>query len=310
MHRAALEHMAIYHLSLKPISRGSGRSATAASAYRSATRIRDEATGEVFDYTRKRGVEHSEIILPSEKDPSVAWARDRERLWNAAERAERRKDARVAREYEVALPDELKPPERLALTRSFAQELADRYRCAVDFAIHRPHREGDVRNHHAHILVTTRAVDGKGLGAKTTIELSDTDRSRLGLKPARAEVTEIRERWKELTNIQLRASGHETRVDHRSLEAQGVDRSPTPHLGPVVMERLRRGKDSEVLERIRDERREEAALRLATAAERGQLEASPRASAVQSSTLKPPCGPRSPNATNHGTVNVLHGHPR
>ena len=228
------ERVAIYHLSVKLITRGAGRSSTAASAYRAADRVTDERTGLVFDYSRKRGVEHTEIVLPATVAASAGWALDRERLWNAAEAAEKRCDARVAREYEVALPHELDPAQRLALVQAFAQELADRHGGAVDFAIHAPHREGDTRNTHAHILATTRRVEPTGLGAKTDIELKDTDRAKRGLGSGRVEVTAIRERWASLVNAYLEEHGHAARIDHRSLEAQGVDRDPTYHKGPAV----------------------------------------------------------------------------
>lgn len=261
--------VAIYHLSVKPISRGTGRSATAAAAYRAAERIRDELTGETFDYRRKRGVEHAEIVLPgTAASGETGWARDRQQLWNAAERAERRKDARVAREYEVALPHELSAAERLALTRAFAQTLADRFGCAVDLAIHAPHREGDTRNHHAHLLATTRRVEARGLGAKTTIELKDVDRAKLGLGPAKEEVKAIRGLWAEHANAHLAAHGHEARIDHRSLEAQGEAREPTRHLGPALTAMERRGQNAEVLWRLREEANE----RLALAAELGRIE--------------------------------------
>ncbi|MGQ0384002.1 MAG: MobQ family relaxase [Gammaproteobacteria bacterium] len=261
--------MAIYHLSVKPVSRGAGRSATTAAAYRAAERIEDHTTGQVFDYTRKCGVEHAEIVLPVEATKrDINWARDRQQLWNAAEVAEKRKDARVAREYEVALPNELTKAQRLDLTREFSQEIANRYGCAVDFAIHKPHREGDERNFHAHILTTTRRVEATGLGAKTPIEWADTDRAKQGLGPAKEEVTAIRERWAALTNENLQSLGLESRVDHRSLEAQGEERMPGQHMGPSVTAIERRGDHSEVGWRIR----EEADERLRLAAELGRIE--------------------------------------
>ena len=265
--------MAIYHLSVKPISRAGGRSATAASAYRSAQRIEDRTSGEVFDYTRKQGVEHTEIVLSTQAaKQDINWARDRQTLWNEAEKAEKRKDARVAREYEVALPAELNKAQRLALTREFAQELANQYGNAVDFAIHRPHWSGDERNHHAHILTTTRKVEATGLGAKTDIELKDADRAKKGLGPAKQEITAIRERWAQLANRHLERAGHQVRIDHRTLEAQGIDREPTVHLGPAVSGLMRKGKDSVVLERIAEQRTLEVERRLKAAAELGQLE--------------------------------------
>ena len=266
--------MAIYHLSVKPISRSDGRSATAAAAYRSAGRIEDATTGQVFDYTRKRGVEHAEIVLPTEAaQRDINWPRDRTALWNAAEQAERRRDARVAREYEVALPCELSTPaQRLALTREFSLRLANRHGGAVDFAIHRPHREGDQRNWHAHILTTTRRVEPTGLGAKTDIELKDRDRSARGLTPARVELTAIRAEWAQLANAHLQALGHSERVDHRSLEAQGLEREPTSHKGPALTALERRGVEPEVNARQRWEEADRANDRLAQAAEAGRLE--------------------------------------
>jgi ATP-dependent exoDNAse (exonuclease V) alpha subunit len=262
------ERVAIYHLSVKLITRGAGRSATAASAYRAADRVSDERTGLVFDYTRKRGVEHTEIVLPSSVAESASWARDREQLWNAAEAAENRKDARVAREYEVALPHELQAASRVELVRTFAQELADRFGGAVDFAIHAPHREGDTRNHHAHVLSTTRRVAETGLGGKTDIELKDADRTKKGLTSGRVELTAIRERWATLVNEHLEEHGHAARVDHRSLEAQGEVREPTWHKGPAVTAIERRGERTAIAERMGEGVNE----RLRAAAELGRLE--------------------------------------
>jgi hypothetical protein len=262
--------MAIYHLSTKPISRGAGRSATAAAAYRSGELVQDLTSGEVFDYTRRRGVEHTEIVLPnSAAKLDINWARDRESLWNAAEIAEKRKDARVAREYEVALPFELSREQRTELVRSFASDIANRYGVAVDFAIHKPHRSGDERNHHAHIMATTRQVTPTGLGAKAAIEWSDTDRAKKGLTAGKVEVKVIRERWAELTNEHLKERGIEVRVDHRSLADQGIDRTPTSHLGPAVSGMERRGIETEVGKRISLEM---ATQRLERAAELGRIE--------------------------------------
>lgn len=276
--------MAIYHLSVKPISRAGGRSATAAIAYRSGERVHDLSTGETFDYTRKRGVEHAEIVLPTaaaERD--INWARDRQALWNAAELAEKRKDARVAREYELALPHEMTRAQRVELVRGFAGELANRYGVAVDFAIHRPHRSGDERNFHAHVLTTTREVGPTGLGAKASIEWSDTDRAKKGLGPAKGEVKAIRARWEEFTNERLRELGIEARIDHRSLADQGLDREPGRHLGPAVSGMERRGIETEVGKRIGWEMQAAASERLARAAELGRVER--EASEIQKSIL-------------------------
>ncbi len=281
--------MAIYHLSVKPVSRGGGRSATAASAYRAAELVHDQTTGQTFDYTRKRGVEHAEIVLPAAAaQRDINWARDREALWNEAERAENRSNSRVAREYEVALPCELTQAQRLDLVRGFAAEIADRHGVAVDFAIHGPHRAGDERNHHAHLLATTRVIEPGGLGEKAAIEWSDTNRRKAELTPARGEIEAIRERWAQLANEKLLEHG--IRIDHRSLAVQGIGREPTVHLGPAVSGMERRGIETEVGKRldrealgrgaVGREAQEAAQQRLEKAAELGRVEREVRALAA------------------------------
>src|ERR1039458_9758945 len=176
--------MALYHLSMKPISRASGRSSVASAAYRAAERLENERDGIVHDFSQRSGVEHAEIVIPAGAD--AEWGKKRSALWNAAEASEKRKDARVAREIEVSLPHELSGEQRLALTREFAQGLADRYGVAVDFAIHSPHGKTDIRNHHAHIMMTTRkAGPGRsagpdGLGEKSDLELENKKLQALG----------------------------------------------------------------------------------------------------------------------------------
>ena len=234
--------MAIYHLSVKAVSRSAGRTATAAAAYRAGCEITDQRTGEVHDYTRKGGVESADIVLP---DGASEWATDRAALWNAAEAAERRKDACVAREFEVALPDELSPAERRRLAVDFAKDMANREGCAVDVAIHAPGKEGDSRNHHAHILRTTRKVGLDGLTDKLDTEKAGRNRT--------ADLDAVRTRWAELTNERLRENGIDARVDHRSLKDQGIDREPTSHMGPAVAAMERRGVKTEVGKRIEDE---------------------------------------------------------
>ena len=256
--------VAIYHLSVKAISRSAGRSATAAAAYRAGCEITDERTGEVHDYTRRGGVESADIVLP---DGAPAWASDRASLWNAAELAEKRKDACVAREFEVALPSELSPAERRRLALDFAQDMANREGCAVDVAIHAPGKGGDNRNHHAHILRTTRQVGADGLGAKLDTEKAWRKRC--------DDLEAVRAKWADLTNERLRKNGLAARVDHRSLETQGIDREPTKHLGPAASGYERRtGQPSD--KRLQQER--EAVERLACAKEAGELERQSRQS--------------------------------
>ena len=250
--------MAIYHLSVKTISRSAGRSATAAAAYRAGVEITDERTGEIHDYTRKGGVESAELVLPA---GAPEWAADRAALWNAAEQAETRKNSTVAREFEIALPEELSPAERARLARDFARELVERHGCAADVCIHAPGKDGDDRNHHAHILLTTRRLGPEGLTEKTR-ELDDQ-------KTGSKLVTQWRERFAALTNERLRENGIEARVDHRTLEAQGFEREPTRHLGPAATAIERRtGQPSHK----RQQHNEDALERLQRAREAGELE--------------------------------------
>jgi ATP-dependent exoDNAse (exonuclease V) alpha subunit len=250
--------VAHYFLNLKNLGRSNGTSALYAAAYRSGERIRDERTGRIYDYTERRDVLHKEILVPSDyTSTDVAWARDRSNLWNFAEAAESRKNARVAREYLVALPVELDIQGRVALAKGFAQELADRYRFAVDVAVHAPRDfpRSDPRNFHAHLLATTREVEREGLGRKTTVELNDDARKARGLGPAIGELLYVRERWAVVTNEALREAHVEQRVDHRSLRDQGVDREPRLWIPKGAFEAERRGFYSPVAERMRAQQR-------------------------------------------------------
>lgn len=203
--------MAIYHLRATMISRSHGRSATAASAYRVAERIEDRRTGLTFDYAAKGGVDHTEILAP---DHAPDWVHDRSELWNRVEESETRKNSQVAREVRVALPDELTHAQRVALVRDYAQaQFVDRGMVA-DIALHAPGREGDERNHHAHILLTTRELDAEGSvpGGGFTTKNRDWNK---------VEVLEgWREAWARDSNAALERAGLEDRVDHRTLVAQ------------------------------------------------------------------------------------------
>lgn len=228
--------MAIYHCSVKAVSRSAGRSATASAAYRSGEKIADERTGEIHDYTRKQGVLSAEIVLP---DSAGEWAKDRSALWNAAEMAERRKDACVAREIVVALPAELSVEERHRLAVDFARDMAQQEGCAVDVCIHAPSANGDNRNYHAHLLRSTRVIGEHAPEGKLETEKAGRNRKN--------DLENIREKWGSLVNERLREHGHDSAVDHRSLEAQGIQRSPARHLGPTATAVERRtGESSEV----------------------------------------------------------------
>ena len=224
--------MAIYHLSVKTVSRAKGRSATAAAAYRAGVEIADERTGEVHDYSRKSGVAHAEIILPRGADPRFE---DRSVLWNAVEKSEKRKNSTVAREYEVALPAELSPDQRRALATAYGHWLAERFGVGVDVCIHEPNREGDQRNHHAHILTTTRKIEGGELTGKTR----ELDERKSGA------IEEVRTVWEDLANRHLDRAQEQARIDRRSFERQGREAAPSIHLGPAATAKERRGEETE-----------------------------------------------------------------
>jgi ATP-dependent exoDNAse (exonuclease V) alpha subunit len=212
--------MAIYYLNVKTFGRTDGSSAAGAAAYRAGEQIRDERTGKIYDYSARKDVIHKEIVLPEKfSDDYMGWAKDRANLWNAAEAAETRKNARVAREYLVALPVELSPPQQLGLVRTFSQELSKRYGFAVDFAIHAPRDSpgSDSRNFHAHLLTTTREVSIEGLGAKTSLDMSDGNRLMLGLAPAMNELLYVREHWATAANGAMQEAGIAARIDHRQI---------------------------------------------------------------------------------------------
>jgi ATP-dependent exoDNAse (exonuclease V) alpha subunit len=262
--------VAIYYLNIKTFGRSTGGRATSAAAYRAGERIRDERTGEAFDHSHRTDVMHKEIVLPSKHAAAdMSWLRDRSALWNAAELAESRKNARVAREYLVALPHELTHAQRLGLVQSFSQELADRHGFAVDFVIHAPRPKGDPRNFHAHLLTTTREVLPTGLGAKIPLDMNGAKRRALGLGPSLQELLAVRERWATLTNETLRQAHLEVRVDHRSLAAQGIDREPFPFIPIGAKHCEQRGQKSEIAEKIRAAYRARVQARLERAVARG-----------------------------------------
>ena len=226
---------------MKPISRASGRSAVASMAYRSGERLTNERDGITHDFTAKQGVEHAEIVLP--EGVNADWARDRSDLWNAAEFAEKRKDARVAREFEVALPHELTAEQRLEAARELASVLANRYGAAVDFAIHSPHDASDVRNHHAHVMMTTRQVTAEGLGDKTYLERENKWLLANGLPTTDMQLRDLRQTWEGIANEHLARAGHDLRIDHRSHMERGLEIVPTEHMGVHATQMERRGFD-------------------------------------------------------------------
>lgn len=249
--------MAIYYLAVKSFGRSAGTGgsvSTSAAAYRAGERIRDERTGRVYDHSRRNDIEHKEILLPSHLNGPGAqpdWARDRSELWNAVEHSEPRANARVAREYVLALPHELNVEQRTVLARSFAQEISDRYRNAVDLALHQP--RSDPRNFHAHLLSTTREVTPQGLGPKTIAELNGSQRFELGLPRAMEEHSQIRRRWADMTNEALREAGLEARVSHIPDAARQLQGDARVWLPRVAWEIERRGERSILGDKVREE---------------------------------------------------------
>jgi ATP-dependent exoDNAse (exonuclease V) alpha subunit len=228
--------MAIYRLSASMISRGSGRSAVAAAAYRSGGVLREgrsvvaaasyrsgsevpEGPGRIHDYTRKGGVAYSIILLPQN---APEWMKDREQLWNAVEITEKRCDAQLAREIQVAFPRELSMEQNVELLQLFVQrEFVDRGMIA-DACIHNPNGKDGKPNPHAHVMLTTRVLTEDGFGKK------ERGWNRTGL------LKNWRQVWAEAANDALERAGHTERIDHRSYEDQGIDREPEPKLGPNV----------------------------------------------------------------------------
>jgi len=204
--------MAIYHLHAQVISRGKGRSAIAAAAYRAAETIRDDRTGLVHSYERKEGVEHKEILAP-EGVPD--WVHTRAELWNQVEAAEHRKDAQVAREMVVALPVELNKDQQVELVRDFVREQFVKCGMVADLNVHRDNLE----NPHAHIMLTMRTIGPNGFGRKVR-EWNSTE-----------SLLTWREEWSVAVNRHLMQAQRDVRVDHRSFEAQGIELTPTKKIG-------------------------------------------------------------------------------
>jgi hypothetical protein len=224
--------VAIYHFSMKHISRGTGRSATAAAAYRSASCVHDERTGLTHDYTNKRGVISNDILAPSR---APEWARDGQQLWNKVEETEKRQDARLARENIVALPCELTPEQNKEWLHRFVDESYVKRGMVAQVSIHGPDRDGDKRNYHAHILLTVRPVTRNGFKEKKPRNWND-----------KTTLLDWRRSFAEHMNGALERHGHEERVDHRSFKERNIDREPTQHLGPAANDRERKNGNSRI----------------------------------------------------------------
>ncbi len=206
--------MASYHLSVKILSRSSGRSAVAAASYRSRSKILDERQGLEFEYTQKKDLLHAEILTP---DNAPAWMMERATLWNGVERAEKRKDAQLMREVEIALPMEINDSEKIRLVREFCQQNFVSRGMVADFCIHNA-----PNNPHAHIMLTMREINEEGFGKKVR-EWNGKE-----------NLLTWREAWANIQNSYLAKTGFDIRVDHRSYVEQGISVEPQVKQGPIV----------------------------------------------------------------------------
>ena len=242
--------LAIYHCSIKIFSRSKGKSAVAAAAYRAAEKITSEYDGKIYDYTRKKGVVHSEILLP---DHAPAEFSDRAVLWNAVEQIEKASNSQLAREIQLALPVELTQEQNISLVRDYVnQHFVTKGMCA-DLAIH----DTGEGNPHAHIMLTMRPIEQDGTwGAKSKKEyILDRHGEKIPLKSGefksrkistndwneQTKAEEWREAWAVAVNGALEKQNLEIRVDHRSYERQGIDQIPTIHLGAAAHQMEQRG---------------------------------------------------------------------
>jgi len=255
--------LAIYHLRVKLVSRALGRTArpggatrrsvVGAAAYRSGEVLRDFSQGKTFEFD-KPDVIHKEIMAP-DQNPVADWVLDREALWNMVERAEKRADAQLAREIEITLPRELTKEQHIELVRSFVRDQFVSKGMVADIAIHNPSASDGEEQPHAHVLLTLRRLDpisSTGFSrlkerdwneredvarsvAQARKRFNDTglpeDKTALDAAEAQRNVNKWRAGWSEYANRSLEAVGSAARIDHRTLEAQGIKRPPQPHIG-------------------------------------------------------------------------------
>ena len=222
--------MAIYHLSASIVKRSAGRSVVAAAAYRAGSKIEDLTTGLVHDYTRKQGIDHSEIISPISANLGNEWLTDRQELWNKIEEIEKRKDAQLAREITIAIPVELDRANQIELVREYVRaNFVDRGMIA-DINLH--HLDGN--NPHAHVLLTMRNLQSNSKGE-----------AKFGLKNTEWNSKELlldqRKSWEQITNKYLAAAGLEAKIDCRSLAEQGSPFIPQIHVGVHATAMKRKG---------------------------------------------------------------------
>ncbi|WP_281702944.1 MobQ family relaxase [Cryptobacterium curtum] len=242
--------MAIYHLCIKIISRSKGKSAVAASAYRSGETIKNEYDGIVHDFTRKGGITHTEILLPQNAPQEFS---DRGTLWNSVERIEKSKNSQLAREIEIALPKELDKEKQINLVREYVKENFVKVGMCADIALH----DKNDGNPHAHILLTMRPLnEDKTWGAKSKKEyILDKNGEKVKLKNGNYKTRKIdtvdwneqdkaeewRKAWADITNKYLEENSIHDKVDHRSYQRQGIEQIPTIHLGVSASQMEKKG---------------------------------------------------------------------
>ncbi len=242
--------MAIYHLCIKIISRGKGKSAVAASAYRSGEKIKNEYDGIVHDFTRKCGIAHTEILLPQNAPQEFS---NRSILWNSVEKIEKSKNSQLAREIEIALPKELNREKQIQLVRDYVKENFVKVGMCADIALH----DKNDGNPHAHILLTMRPLnEDKTWGAKSKKEyILDENGEKVKLKNGNYKTRKIdtvdwnkqdkaeewRKVWADITNKYLEENNIQEKVDHRSYERQGIEQIPTIHLGVSASQMEKKG---------------------------------------------------------------------
>jgi ATP-dependent exoDNAse (exonuclease V) alpha subunit len=227
--------LAIYHLTAKIVRRSAGRSVVAAAAYRAGERLEENRTGNTYDFTHKGGVEYSEILVP---DGAPDWTHDRSKLWNAVDECEKRKDAQLARDLELALPIELDATAQVALLRDFVHHHFVTKGMVADCAIHRD----NPNNPHAHVLLTMRPFGKNGFGLK--------ERS----WNARASLEVWRRGWEEVANKHLALAGLSVRIDHRTLKAQQLDLIPGRKIGVSLERQQSTDLPHRIAERVAEQR--------------------------------------------------------
>ena len=264
------DSIAIYHCSIKIISRGKGKSAVASSAYRSGERMENEYDGVVHDFTKKGGIVHTEVLLPVHAPFEFA---NRSVLWNSVEKIEKAKNSQLAREIELALPIELNREQQIALVREYVQQNFVSVGMCADIAIH----DKEDGNPHAHIMLTMRPLEQNGeWGAKSRKEyILDKNGERIKLKNGTFKSRKVntvdwnnqenaelwRQAWAELTNHYLEKQNFLERIDHRSYQRQGIEHIPTIHMGVSATQMERKGIVTEKGNRNREIREQNRLLK-------------------------------------------------